>query len=330
MDEKQNVFFSIIVPVHNTEKYLNDCIQSVLEQNVENYEIILVDDGSTDLSGEMCDEYTRGCSAISVIHQENKGLSEARNSGMKVAKGKYLVFLDSDDMLAKNSLSGIDDAIEKNEFPDIVVSRRETFSGKEYVEQCQYYFDENKLDQMNRTEKYNALQSMRDCWLGAWIFTISNDFVKKNQLYFYPGILHEDEEWVPRIFFNANSIGFNNNYLYRNRVNRPGSITSTPNIKRLFDRLFIVDLLTCEFEKAKYLDKERDAINQRISKIVFGVLCKASEYKNDIRYDELLQKLKKKISLLVLSNQRKHKIAYFACSVFGCKACSLALKMINN
>ena len=95
-----NLQLSIIVPVYNVEKYLQRCMESLLTQNISNYEIILVDDGSKDKSSEICDEYASKYSFVRVIHKENEGLGYARNSGLAVAKGKYVSFVDSDDTVS--------------------------------------------------------------------------------------------------------------------------------------------------------------------------------------------------------------------------------------
>ena len=91
---------SVIIPVYNVEKYLARCIDSVLRQTYHNFEIILVDDGTPDRSGEICDEYAAKDARISVIHKENGGLSSARNAGIEAAKGQWLQFVDSDDYIA--------------------------------------------------------------------------------------------------------------------------------------------------------------------------------------------------------------------------------------
>lgn len=98
-----NLLISVIIPVYNVENYIRKTLDSVLEQTYKNYEIILVDDGSTDGSGKICDEYVSSCSQIRVIHQNNQGVSVARNVGIKEAKGDYLFFLDGDDWLSSNA-----------------------------------------------------------------------------------------------------------------------------------------------------------------------------------------------------------------------------------
>ena len=93
---------SIIVPVYNVEAYIHQCIKSIIEQSYKNLEIILVDDGSKDKSGKICDDYARKDKRIKVIHKKNGGLSDSRNAGITVATGKYIAFVDSDDWIEKN------------------------------------------------------------------------------------------------------------------------------------------------------------------------------------------------------------------------------------
>ena len=93
---------SIIVPIYNVEQYLNQCLQSVCSQSYDNLEIILVDDGSSDRSPELCDEWAEKDSRIHVIHKQNGGLSDARNTGISCAKGEYIAFVDSDDWIEKD------------------------------------------------------------------------------------------------------------------------------------------------------------------------------------------------------------------------------------
>ena len=95
---------TVVIPVYNVEKYLKKCVDSVITQNFNDFEIILVDDGSTDNSGVLCDDYASKYEFISVIHQENKGLGGARNTGIEAANGEYILFLDSDDFLAPDCL----------------------------------------------------------------------------------------------------------------------------------------------------------------------------------------------------------------------------------
>ena len=111
---------SVIVPVYNVERYLKRCIESIINQTYKDLEIILVDDGSTDSSGNICDEYKKIDKRISVIHKKNGGLSDARNEGLKVVTGTYIAFVDSDDFLDLDMYEYMQKNIEK-ENADIVI-----------------------------------------------------------------------------------------------------------------------------------------------------------------------------------------------------------------
>lgn len=114
------MLISFIVPVYNVEKYLDTCITSIVDQKYKDYEIILVDDGSTDSSPKICDRYEHQHSFIKTIHKENGGLSDARNYGIKAAKGEYILFVDSDDYIAPDAVENIVNTL-KSEKNDIDV-----------------------------------------------------------------------------------------------------------------------------------------------------------------------------------------------------------------
>lgn len=320
-------FFSIIVPSYNVEKYLGEAVESVEKQNFSDYEIILVDDGSTDNTGSLCDELANNNSKIRVIHQKNAGLSEARNSGMQIAKGRYFILLDADDKLSNDSMENLQKAIEDQNYPDFVVSRRESFEdGSDEVKPCAYTFDIPRLSNMKMSAIYSEIEEYSDCWLGAWIFTISKEYFESKGLTFYPGILHEDEEWVPRVFFNTQRIGFNNSLLYQNRTERAGSITATKNIKRIQDKLLIIDLLNKEFNSDKGYSKDRlDVITDRCASILFGIIIDLSEYKNT---DDVIRAIKKKLDILRITKKKKYRIAYYTALIIGIRNTSKIAKHI--
>lgn len=322
--------FSIVVPVYNVEKYLRKAIYSVLNQKFDDYEVILIDDGSKDSSGIICEELSEQYSQIHVIHQDNQGLSAARNSGMKKAKGKYIIFLDSDDKLSPNALENLNSAIKEMNYPEVMISRRETIvNEQEDTVECRYYFPVRELKDKSRAEIYEQIQTYPDMWLGAWIFTISNEYLKKQSLFFYPDLLHEDEEWVPRVFFNSSCIGYNNHLLYTNRPDRVGSITSVPYIKRLFDKLFIVDELKSEFNKDKYDIDVKKCINRRCATIIFGIICEIREFRGDEKYNELVIELDNKLGVLKESPRSVHRITYYLIRCLGSYNVSNFLKLFG-
>ncbi len=120
---------SIIIPAYNVEKYIDDCIQSVISQNYKNFEIVLIDDGSTDRTGDICDKYV--CDNVHVFHKKNGGLSDARNHCLSYAKGEYVVFLDSDDYWDDNDfLRKINELINVGHSDIIVFGYKKLCSGK--------------------------------------------------------------------------------------------------------------------------------------------------------------------------------------------------------
>ena len=127
---KKDVLLTVVIPVYNVEKYLKRCIESILIQEWKNYDILLVDDGSTDSSPQICDDYAKVYDFISVIHKKNGGLSEARNTGISHAKGDYVYFPDSDDWLEPQTFKELADVLESQEF-DIVSFNREFVKGEE-------------------------------------------------------------------------------------------------------------------------------------------------------------------------------------------------------
>ena len=109
----KNLLVSVIVPIYNVEKYLRKCVDSILNQTYKNLEIILVDDGSPDNCGNICDEYALSDSRIRIIHKKNGGLSDARNAGLDIARGNYILFVDSDDYIDETMVEKLYEALEK-------------------------------------------------------------------------------------------------------------------------------------------------------------------------------------------------------------------------
>ena len=124
--------FSIIVPIYNVDRYLRECLNSVLNQNIDNFEVVLVDDGSPDTSPTICDEYAAKDSRFKVIHKHNEGLVRARQDGVNLASGDYVICLDSDDWLHQNNLKILSNII-KSFKPDIICTGYYKFDGKNNI-----------------------------------------------------------------------------------------------------------------------------------------------------------------------------------------------------
>lgn len=225
-----NVTLSIIVPIYNVENYLCKCIESLLNQDLssEEYEIILVDDGSPDRCGDICDEYANRYSNIRVVHRENGGLSAARNSGIEVAKGEYVQFVDSDDYLEPNVLKILVDKM-GNDNLDILRFNYQNVNEEYKV------FEPNKVSKPfvdYRDEVCGGMAFLTErlgfgCY--AWQFMIHRKML--DDCYFKEGIYFEDIEWTPRLLLKASRVTSIDLMVYDYLI-REGSITQSVDEKK--------------------------------------------------------------------------------------------------
>ncbi|MER2190037.1 MAG: glycosyltransferase [Solibacillus sp.] len=319
-------FFSIIVPVYNVEDYLDDCYLSISSQSFSDYEIIFVNDGSTDYSGEKCDEICKHNKRAITIHKENGGLSDARNVGISLSKGKYIVLLDSDDMLNEKALESLHRLINENEFPDVLINRIKFFSedplnGKE----CKYKFS-NELNKSSIPKCFQTLTKLDDYVPAAWTLVVKKDHIVKKDLYFVKGLLHEDEQWTPRVVLSASTVAFNNNCFYLYRQEREGSITQVKNSKREIDKLWISNDLYNESKKSKYSMESKEALVNRATDLYWGVLVRTYQYKeNESDFNKLLSNLANINYIFKLSKNKKYVFANFLIGILGVKNTTIFL-----
>lgn len=228
---------SIIIPVFNVELYIERCLRSCLEQDIssEDYEIIVVNDGTKDNSISIVKRLQKKYENIKLIEQTNKGLSAARNTGLRNALGEYIWFVDSDDFIKRNCLSDLLSVTYNNSL-DILCFN------------LQLYFEDGKIIPYNIKYKTLSLCSGEEfiCNIkmpkAAWVALYRKDFLIKNNLLFYEGIIHEDQEFTPRAYFLANRILYYDKVIY-NYFQRPGSIMNSKSEKRANDLLIVCDAL---------------------------------------------------------------------------------------
>ena len=235
--------FSVIIPVYNVEKYLCQCVDSITKQGLDNIEIILVDDGSTDSSPQICDAYQAKYDYVKVVQKPNGGLSSARNAGIEAAVGDYLIFLDSDDWWNPD--------VDMHEVLTIVAKKPGTemflFTSLDYVEGKGYFkrAEHEKLSRI-RTDTvehyYEDLLKNGNLEVSAATKILSTDFVKNHDLYFKLGITAEDNEWMLRLLRVLDTVDIIDKPIYMYRARRAGSITNTIGKKNLRDMLEIIDL----------------------------------------------------------------------------------------
>lgn len=215
---------SVIIPVYNVEKYLKQCVDSVLAQTYQNIEIILVDDGSTDSSGQICDEYSNQHKSIKSLHEQNGGASSARNYGLKHAKGDYVYFLDSDDYLINNAIERMVVCAVNNQ-ADLVFIEAKSIdeSGKEI--KSNYHYHTQYIPQ----SPYEAMQMMMDFkefHVGSPFFFIKRKLFIENNLTFTEGIMYEDMIMSYQLFSLAQRCAHVHEPIYIRRY-RPNSVMTS-------------------------------------------------------------------------------------------------------
>ena len=212
---------SIIVPIYNVAPYLRKCVDSLITQDISDYEIILVDDGSPDECPQICDEYVEKYDSIRVVHQENAGLSAARNSGINVAMGDYILFVDSDDYLQPNILGTL---MEQAERDNLDVLRFRYQNVKESGEAFAPYKDMTNYNDysVTATDGLTFLNERMSTQCYAWQFVVKAEIVR--QELFTPGIYFEDTDWTPRMLLRAKHVASTDLVVY-NYLWREGSIT---------------------------------------------------------------------------------------------------------
>jgi len=239
MTTKSDNMFSIIVPVYNVEPYLRQCLESVINQDYSDYEIICINDGSTDNSPAILQKYGKACNQIKIINQENHGLSTARNIGIREASGDYILFLDSDDCLEPNALQIL--AAKQNNEDMICFNGRRCFEDGT-TEKPDNGIEENSLTGWEYYNKY-GLVTRKFHFVCTVLRIYKRSFLLENNLFFKVGILHEDNLFTPIACYYALKVKVIPDCLYVYRI-REGSITQTINVKRIFDILIVANTLS--------------------------------------------------------------------------------------
>ena len=231
------LMFTIVIPVYNTSAYLNKCVTSVLDQTYGNLEIVLVNDGSTDASKELCQELANNNSRISVIHQENQGLSAARNTGIQAAKGDYIIFLDSDDYIDNDACEDLCRSIGQSAC-DVVTTKMKIVNNG-YIKYP--YYNHNKPYEIMSGKAYMIQELFNKTMsMAAVQYVYNRTFLQVHNLKFRVGIYHEDEEFTPRALALADKV-LRSDLCFYNYLIRSGSITTNKylykNVKDLYATL---------------------------------------------------------------------------------------------
>lgn len=244
---------SVIIPVYNVENFLHRCIDSVLKQTMQDFEVILINDGSEDYSGKICDDFAKKDKRITVVHKKNARVSAARNDGLKIAKGKYVSFIDSDDWIEPNMFQKMFQKAEELDL-DIVM--------------CDYK-KKTETDEQTRTQpirggfysREHIKNELFKCLImfdhiefpptiSNWAFLFKLEFLKLNNLYYDEDIHYcEDSLLGSKAMYHANNFYYLKGHYFYNYFTNPNSTTNTYNEKKWISYLKINEKLKHYFEK---------------------------------------------------------------------------------
>ncbi|WP_419725269.1 glycosyltransferase [Terrisporobacter petrolearius] len=283
--EINNPLVSVIVPVYNVEKYLSRCLDSILNQSLKNIEIIVIDDGSTDLSSAICDEYSAKYENVNVIHKKNNRVSAARNDGIRVARGKYIGFVDSDDWVDIGMYENMYDIAENTKSDFVMCDLKKIGVENTYT-----------VSQPIRSEYYNRKMIENELFPCIIMFdnielppTISNctclfrrEFLKDNNIYYEEDVHYcEDSIFGSKVMYNANSFYYmKGQYLYNYFYNN-NSTTIKCNMKK-WDSYLIINKRLKEYFKNDKFDFSRQI---KINMLYFTLNFLGEIKKSDLSYE---------------------------------------------
>lgn len=229
---------TIIIPVYQAEKYLRECIDSIRAQEWTNWELLLVDDGSTDQSGKICDEYAELDRRIRVFHQINGGVSKARNGGLNEAYGEYILFVDADDWIEKETLKILISTIQKSGVPML------QFGVKSFADPAEVILEGKKESAVHIYKSLDEYERDHCFQYGVWGYFIKRDYCIHER--FTSGVRYaEDIEFITKCLVRAGSLGVLPLNLYHLRLHGASAMAQLNSYDKLADHLTVAwNLLT--------------------------------------------------------------------------------------
>lgn len=317
---------TVVIPVYNVEKYLKRCVESVLVQEWHNYDILLVDDGSIDSSPQICDDYVKTYDFISVIHKENGGLSEARNTGISHAKGDYVYFPDSDDWLEPQTFKELAEVLESQEF-EIVSFNREFVKGEE--------------DAIVSAPLVTQVLEGKDAFVQmlkhSYITGFANDKIYKKSLFidsnisFPKGKYYEDLGTNYKLFLSAKNVFATNQKYYHYLIDNPDSITQSWNEQKFSDMFgFYKDIFYSDFVRSQLNQEEIQILQLYYVNGLTHILASLYKSKLDKKYIDITKEVKQELVKNSVSlSQMKYQPNKLKYILFRLKVLRLAFSIQN-
>lgn len=297
--------FSIIVPIYKIENYIEECINSVLNQKYNNYELILVDDGSPDKSGEICDKYSSKNNNIVVIHKKNGGLSDARNAGIDISKGKYIMFLDGDDVLSNNALINISNILANNEV-DLLIGDFNIYGKRENCDSCVNI--QRKIKNIN-----DFMKVVNELPWSAWRNVYKASVLKGSKLTFKKGLVGaEDCDFFMRFIEKTESILYTDIKIVDYRLNREGSITNNISFNAIIGQL---DVFSKYFNI--YYDKQNSQIYEYFAMKYLNTISTICNIKDKEKLNKVIKNIKENKKVFKFTKGMKYNIAKIIWNLLG-------------
>ena len=291
--------FSIIVPVYNVEKYIRNCLESIKNQTYDNYEVIVVNDGTKDNSQDIIDEYTNQDKRFKSYIKENGGLSDARNYGVSKACGDYLVFVDSDDTINKDLLNELNDEINKNDHKlDLIKFQIKVVDNKETIEK-------NEIFSYISGEEafYKLIKS--PLFVTAWSYAYRKEFFDQNKFLYSVGKIHEDFGLTPLVVIKANCVSSIEYAGYNYYIRQNSIMTSSKKEKMCDDIIYHFNQLLINIEKENISSNLKKVFKSYIA----NTLISKATILEGKKLNEYIIKLKElNVADLLLDDNIKRKI----------------------
>ena len=299
--KSDNVKVSVIVPFYNDEKYVSDCLESLRDQTMKELQIICVNDGSQDNSRSIVEEFSKYDERIEIIDKENGGLSSARNVGISRAKGKYLMFLDSDDYLDLDSIRYLYTVAEQDDTDIIDFDAVAFFETKEDEEKNSNYksFYERKYNSNEvclGEEYFSECIQNNDFKPSVCLHFMKTSFIKDNGITFYEGILHEDNLFTLQSLLMATRVKYINKKYYYRRVHEDSIMTRETTMKNIYGYFVTIYFMLDFANNYNFkLEGTKDALSKELSLIYRNnVLSKMKKFEDDnidLYTDDYMQKM---------------------------------------
>lgn len=289
MDDK----ITVIVPVYNVENYLRKCLDSIISQTYKNIEIVVVNDGSTDASGEICKEFSEMDHRILYIEQENAGLSAARNTGLNNMSGNYVTFVDSDDWLEHDALDRLYGALKK-ENADISIGRYNSYDETRYVYMT-YVTDPDDSLEVIEGKAIMDREGVEEVRNGNWTVAVLKLFKREllQDLPFPIGKIAEDTYWTWKVLLRASRIVYLNRCVYWYRVGLSDTLSNTWSEKRMYDEIGareekIAILASSDYDLTNHILIYKNRLQRVIAKLE----------EQNMQFTEIYRRMMEKLSLL--------------------------------